>query len=164
MSTTDQDLLRLRALVGFLGEADQFGWWDTSFLETTGQRFLARPFPRSAMNAALHSVTVAAGHLHDKSVEKGDVVHLFRLPHIQERRLAEALRSEDALSVSNVVRDETTALEALGQMTGARTPRPGAVRVGEPDDVSTPDGIRDMAGYYYEAFTAGHRTFPYFST
>ena len=164
MPGNNQDLLRLRALVGFLGEADQFGWWNTSFLGKTGLHFLSRPFPRSTLNAALHSVTVTACHLHDESIGKGEVVHLFRLPHIRERQLAEVIRRQEAPSLSNIIRDQTAALETLENMAGARTARSGAVRVGEPTDVNTPDGIRDMAGYYYEAFTNGHRTFPYFST
>lgn len=163
MPATNQDLLRLRALVGFLGEADHFDWWNTSFLGKTGLQFLSRPFPRSTLNAALHSVTITARHLHDESIGKGEVAHLFRLPHIKERQLAEVLRRQDAPLLSNIIRDQPTALEALESMAGARTARTGAVRVGEPADVYTPDGIRNMAGYYYEAFTNGHRTFPYFS-
>lgn len=42
------NVLKLRLLVGFLGEKKQCNWWDTTFLEATGQRFLETVFPRTA--------------------------------------------------------------------------------------------------------------------
>jgi hypothetical protein len=62
-------LLQLRVLVSYLGEKDQFNWWDTSFLGKTGQKFLEINFPRSAFSAGVHSVTEAAKQLHDRRSE-----------------------------------------------------------------------------------------------
>ena len=129
-----QELIRLRTLVGFLGEEDQFSWWDTSFLSETGQRFLERTFPRSAFASGLYSVTVAARQLHDASVGKGDVAHLSE-----------------------------TALESLNEMSRVVSSTAGAVRVGRRDDLLTSDGIGQVAGYYHEAFTSDQQVFPYFS-
>ena len=155
--------IRLRALVGFLGESDQFGWWNTSFLSETGQRFLQRPFPRSAFAAGLHSVTVAARGLHDESVGKGSVTHLFRLQPTGERKLAEALRSFELRPLRDIVTDRDTAMGALDDMARVVSPAKGAIRVGRLDDLLTQDGIGQVAGYYHEAFATGEPIYPYFS-
>lgn len=155
-------LIRLRALVGYLGEENQLGWWDTSFLSDTGQRFLERTFPRSAFAAGLHSVTVAARRLHDASVGKGDVAHLFRLSPAQEREVSELLRGQDP-EVLDEVRDRETALGSLNEMSRMVSSTTGAVRAGRRDDLLTSDGIGQVAGYYHEAFTSDQQVFPYFS-
>ena len=158
-----KELIRLRTLVGFLGEEDQSDWWDTSFLSETGQRFLERTFPRSAFAAGLHSVTVAARRLHDASVGKGEVAHLFRLPPAQEREVSELLRNAGPDQILNVVQDRETALESLNEMSRVVSSTTGAVRVGRRDDLVTSDGIGQVAGYYHKAFTSDQQVFPYFS-
>ncbi|MCS4047859.1 hypothetical protein GGQ04_003015 [Salinibacter ruber] len=158
-----QELIRLRTLVGFLGEEDQFSWWDTSFLSETGQRFLERTFPRSAFASGLHSVTVAALQLHDASVGKGDVAHLFRLAPTQEREVSELLRDTEPDQILDGVQDSETALESLNEMSRVVSSTAGAVRVGRRDDLLTSDGIGQVAGYYHEAFTSDQQVFPYFS-
>lgn len=164
MSTqVGQDLIRLRAIVGFLGEESQCGWWDTSFLSETGQRFLERPFPRSALMAGLHSVTVAARRLHDASVGKGDVVHLFRLSPAKEREVSDLLRDLDSSQVLGDVRNRETALEVLNDMSRVVSGATGAVRVGRRDDLLTSDGLGQIAGYYHKAVVSDEQVFPYFS-
>jgi len=157
------DLIRLRALVAYLGESDQFGWWDTSFLSRTGQRFLQRPFPRSSFAAGLHSVTVAARDMHDRSVGKGNVTHLFRLGYANERKIAEELRRYDADSLRNAFSSRDAAMNALDEMARAVDPAQGAVRIGRVGDLLTRDGIGRIAGHYHAAFSSGDTTFPYFS-
>ena len=156
-------LIRLRALVGYLGEDDQFGWWDTSFLSDTGQRFLERPFPRSAFTAGLHSVTIAAQRLHDESIGKGRVEHLFRLPSAKEREVAEALRDIDPEPLLESVGNRETALSELDEMSRAVSATKGAVRVGRREDLLTSDGLGRVAGYYHQAFSTGETVFPYFT-
>ena len=163
MSEITENVIRLRSIVGFLGESDQFGWWNTSFLSDTGQRFLQRPFPRSAFVAGLHSVSVAARNLHDQSVGKGQVAHLFRLHYIGERELAEALRDLDLRPLRDRLSSKEAALDALDDMSRVIAPAKGAVRVGRVNDLFTQDGIGQIAGYYHAAFSANDTTFPYFS-
>jgi len=164
MVEVSSGLIRLRALVGYLGERDQREWWNTSFLSPTGQRFLERPFPRSSFSAALHSVTVAARRVHDESVGKGKVDHLFRLRPAMERQLAESLRSVDVEPIRSLIHTQDDALDGLKSMARAVSDRVGAVRVGERMDLQTPDGVGRLAGYYHAAFTSGQLVFPYFST
>lgn len=163
MNDLINDVIRLRALVGFLGESEQFGWWNTSFLSDTGQRFLRRPFPRSSFAAGLHSATVAARGLHDDSVGKGNVGHVFRLQYTSERDLAEALRDLEPSSLHGLLSSQQAAMDALDEISRVVTPAKGAVRVGLVDDLLTQDGIGQVAGYYHAAFSSGDMTFPYFS-
>src|SRR5688500_19324483 len=72
-------LIRLRVLVGFLGEKKQHGWWDTSFLDATGRKFLETTFPRTAFEAALRSASEAARLVHDAQIGRVGAFHLFRL-------------------------------------------------------------------------------------
>lgn len=88
-------LLHLRILVGYPGEKDQGNWWDTSFLNKTGQKFLEINFPRSAFAAAVHSVTEAAKQLHDRRIARGRVFHLFRLPATAEEKFHLQLLNTD---------------------------------------------------------------------
>jgi len=73
------DFVILRALVGYLGEKPQFGWWDTNFLSKTSLQFLEINFPRSYLSAGCVSVTQAAHRVHDQLIGKNGVFHLFRL-------------------------------------------------------------------------------------
>jgi hypothetical protein len=75
-------LLRLRIAVAYLGEKEQFAWWSTRFLGSTGRRFLEFIYPRSAFAAAVTSASEAAKTFHDFRIGKGRIYHLFRLPHL----------------------------------------------------------------------------------
>jgi hypothetical protein len=106
---------------------------------------------------------VAARRLHDKSVGRGDVGHLFRLDPAKEREMAEALRDIDPDPMLEVVAERDTALDALEEMSRAVSGATGAVRVGRREDLLTSDGLGRMAGYYHQAFTSGENVFPYFT-
>jgi hypothetical protein len=56
-------VLRLRLLVGFLGERAQFGWWPTAFYEPSGRLFLEPIFSKTAQSAQCHGVVEAARRL-----------------------------------------------------------------------------------------------------
>src|SRR5260370_41584991 len=92
-STAVRQMIRLRLLVGFLGERRQANWSDCSFLDPTGRRFLETTFPRTALNAALHSTSEAARIVHDSRIGRVGVFHLFRLPIDKEDKV-EAHTSE----------------------------------------------------------------------
>ena len=82
-----ESLARLRLLVAMLGEAAHAKWWRTEFLTAAGLRFLDRLYPRTSCAAALRATSVAARDLHDSSVGRGGVYHLFRLPGASEAPL-----------------------------------------------------------------------------
>src|SRR3989304_8423551 len=75
----------LRVLVGALGELADPPWWRTRYLSETGLRFLERIYPHPAFAAAVGATTIAARAVHDESIGRGSVSHLFRLPQSFER-------------------------------------------------------------------------------
>ena len=54
------DLVRLRVLVGYLGEKAQFGWWPTEFYAGTSEAFLAPVFGKTVDLARYNGVLEAA--------------------------------------------------------------------------------------------------------
>jgi hypothetical protein len=157
-------LIKLRLLVGFLGEKRQANWWDCGFLDATGRRFLETTFPRTAFFAALRSTAEAARLLHDKRIGRVGVFHLFRLPvdteDALEAHIAD-LPNEEALSwVSSC----ETALEELGRMDETRVSAPpGPVQVGVEKKILVPSSISDLAAHYHSAFEGNFQCFPYFA-
>ena len=79
-------ILRLRLLVGFLGERSQFAWWNTTFFGDYSLRSLEFVVPKTAALAQYHGVVEAALRLHDEQVNVG-TFHLFRLPEEVEQDL-----------------------------------------------------------------------------
>lgn len=110
------DLLKVRLLVGYLGEIDQFGWWKTSFYQSASQAFLAPIFPRTGHVAKYHGVAEAARLVHDESLSAGSY-HLFRLPEELEHDLHTALAEVEDLAIQDVsIRGKDAAFEKLREM------------------------------------------------
>lgn len=156
-------VLRLRGIVGFLGEKAQSGWWDTSFLNPTGQQFLTVTFPRTAMVASLTSVTEAARRLHDERIGKGGVYHLFRLPLPAEEQLHQMLLESDWAFLKDEIKDRATAMETLRKQAkdGLRAPE-GPVQVGTGKNMLTSFALEELAKHYHDAFSRSIQSFPYF--
>ena len=159
-----EKLLQLRALVGYLGEKDQFNWWDTNFLGKTGQKFLEINFPRSAFSAAVHSVSEAAKQLHDSRIGRGRVFHLFRLPAGTEEKLHLLLLNSAPATLPPYLGSMDQALEGLRQMADSTLDAPeGPVQVGTAKDILSEFAIGEMAKHYHAAFDSRKQTFPYFT-
>ena len=89
------DLAKMRAVVGYLGERNQSGWWQSSFFAPGSQAFLAPVFGRTRLLAQCTGVAQAAAVVHDERIGVGDVYHLFRLPEDIEQALHRALHSHE---------------------------------------------------------------------
>jgi hypothetical protein len=156
-------LIKLRLLVGFLGEKRQANWWDCSFLDATGRRFLETTFPRTAFCAALRSTTEAARLLHDSRIGRVGVFHLFRLPvdieDALEPHIADWPSKDHPLSwISSC----DTALEELRRMDESHVSAPeGPVQVGVEKKILAPGSISDLAAHYHSAFAGNFHCFPY---
>lgn len=158
-----QSVLRLRWVVAYLGEKDQRGWWDTSFLNENGRYYLAINYPRTAKSAALHSATVAARRLHDERIGRGRVHHLFRMPLEWEEDLQAEVRKADDWLPS--VDSEADALAVLGDLAAPRTngeeyAAVGPVQLRDSAALDEPL-VQAMAAYYLSAFESKNQTFPY---
>ena len=158
-----QSFVQLRFIVGFLGEKEQCGWWDTAFLGSTGLRFSEINFPRSAVAAAGTSVVEAARRLHDSRIGKGGVFHLFRLPPAIEESVHRGLMQVDAEQVKQTITSRDTALAALREFAGETVDAPeGPVQVGSVKGILTAKAVEEVAKHYLDAFENDKMTFPYF--
>ena len=81
----------VRVLVGVLGELGEPPWWRTRYLSDTGLRFLERIYPRTAFAAGVRGCGIAARGVHDESIGRGKVFHLFRLPRSFENDIENEL-------------------------------------------------------------------------
>jgi hypothetical protein len=156
-----EDILRLRVLVGYLGERQQPSWWASSFFDPTSEAFLAPIFGDAAANARVVGVTEAARRIHDDAIGVGRTFHLFRLPETLEQALHLAVsRSKQAASIKSV----DTALAELGALSSCDSvPKPGPSHVGPLTMLANMQWVPVVASHYQAAFAAGIRTFPYFA-
>lgn len=159
-----EQLIQLRALVGFLGEKDQCRWWDTAFLGPTGQKYLSINFPRSAVAAGVNAVTEAARRLHDSRIGKGGVYHLFRMPAASEEKLRRQLLEGQPQPILSCFENKEDALQKLKAMfeSGVSAPE-GPVQVGTEKRILSSFAVEEIAKHYHDAFATGKQTFPYFT-
>jgi hypothetical protein len=159
-------LARLQVLVSVLGGAAHAKWWRTEFLTAAGLRFLDRMYPRTSCAAAIRATAVAARELHDSSIGRGGVYHLFRLPEPLEGQL-HALAGRGFFD--QVLRDLGPSLEIrevlLAQFDGLavdlREAEPGPQRIGSVRDLRRGNLLGRWAGAYLHAFRKEYRVFPY---
>jgi hypothetical protein len=158
------DLLKMRLLVGYLGEIDQFGWWKTSFYQPASQAFLAPIFPRTGHVAKYHGVAEAARLVHDESLSAGSY-HLFRLPEELEHDLHTALAEVEDPEIQDAsIHGKDAAFERLREM-GDRSISPpnGPISLGQINALRTSHSIVQMAGIYAASFQRGSKALPYFT-
>jgi hypothetical protein len=157
-------LIKLRLLVGFLGEKRQANWWDCSFLDATGRRFLETTFPRTAFCAALRSTAEAARLLHDSRIGRVGVFHLFRLPVDHEDALEAHIADWPSEDAPGWISSRDAALEELRRMGESHVSAPqGPVQVGIEKKILAPGSISDLAAHYHSAFAGNFQCFPYFA-
>lgn len=157
-------LALLRLGVGYLGERKQAGWWDCSFLDATGFRFLETTFPRTARSAALRSTTDAACTVHDRALGRVGNYHLFRLPPMLEDHLEHAFEGLDWSEAGRQIESRDAAMDLLKWVADALIKAPeGPVQVGVERRILTETSVRELAAHYHSAFQDGIRCFPYFA-
>jgi hypothetical protein len=159
-----QQLVRLRLLVGFLGEKRQANWWDCGFLDVTGKRFLQTTFPRTFLSASVRSTTEAARLVHDSRIGRVGVFHLFRLPvDIEDQLEGHIPETADALAGGTEL-SRDGALEELSRFCESHvTAPPGPVHIGVPKKILTASSVSELAAHYHSAFSKTFQCFPYFA-
>lgn len=154
-----------RAVVGYLGEKDRHGWWQSSFFAAGSKAFLAPVFPRTQLLAQFNGVTQAAGLKHDERIGVGNVYHLFRLPEDIEqglyRVLHESVVGESVIQCLTSIEDAVASLKQFaGDQKGSGV---GPVRIGGTLDLRSNQHWRPAAATYLHAFDHGTQSFPFFS-
>ena len=113
------DLLRLRAIVGYLGEQSQLNWWSSDFFAPTADAFLEPIFPRTMFQTQVAGVSAAAAQLHDEHIGVGNVFHLFRLPEEFEQSFHQRLHDADVReAIVSITTSQEAAIEFLDQEYG----------------------------------------------
>jgi len=159
-----QQIIRLRLLVGFLGEKRQANWWDCGFLDPTGRRFLETTFPRTFALACIRSTSEAARFVHDSRIGRVGVFHLFRLPVDVEDQVEAHISELPYEYVGKVTSSQDAALDELIALLESEISAPeGPVQIGIPKRILTRTAISELAAHYHSAFKQGLQCFPYFA-
>jgi hypothetical protein len=157
--------LRLRLLVGYLGERSGFGWWPTSFFDPSSKLFLEPVFPKTLLLAQYHGIAEAARRLHDEHIGRGQVYHLFRLTEETEQNLHKMMQEErPADDVLAALKNRELAMQLLSSTAGsAGKVSEGPVAIGRLGDIWKADAVQKLAQVYVVAFTKGTKALPYFA-
>lgn len=160
------DLIRLRFIVGFLGEQLQPTWWNSSFFAPGSTMFLSPIFSKTVILAQYHGMQEAASRIHDERIGIGTgVFHLFRLPDAIERELHQLISDSDNMEM--FIKDlasESDARNALASFSNNELYQAvGPVRIGGRSDLGKIDSWQAVASYYQQAFDAQIQIYPYFS-
>ena len=156
-------LAKLRLIIGYLGEREQFGWWQSSFFTQGNNAFLFPLFSQTQILAQCNGVTHAAALVHDERIGIGHVYHLFRLPEEIEQGIHKSLH-EPALfqSVQKNITKSEMALDFLRKLTGPQLPTEvGPIRVGTIVALRDINSWQKVAGAYLYAFDHNVQIFPY---
>jgi len=161
-----ESVVRARLLVASLGESAATPWWRTEALNSTGLRLLERLFPRTAVGAALETVSRAATIEHDGHIGRLRAYHLFRLPIADEMVVRDHLRlpETDALLRQLVgLQERQDRLDALRGLAGGEslTTVQGPVHCGATNGVRRGKALQRMCAAYAGAFAAGKVAYPY---
>ena len=160
-----EELATLRSIVGYLGEREQFGWWQSSFFTQGSSAFLSPVFTRTQLLAQCNGITRAAALVHDERIGVGNVYHLFRLPEELEQGIHQILSDTGHEKAFQEMTGRTdSALEYLRENSTAQIQSSmGPTRVGKINSLRDQKTWRISAGLYLSAFEKGHQIFPYFT-
>jgi hypothetical protein len=161
-SAQNQQIIRMRHLVGFLGEKSQFGWWPTAFYGSSSRLFLEPIFSKTSTLAQHYGVVEAARRFHDEHLSVGSY-HLFRLPEEIEQDLHEMVQTKSGDLFDNELTVSTeTALGALGiSAISGNEHHVGPVLVGPVEDLRTAAVWMKISKIYWIALSSGTQAFPY---
>ena len=158
-------LAKLRAVIAYLGEHEQFGWWQSSFFSPGGRAFLSPVFAKTHVMAQCVGAAQAAALVHDERIGVGDVYHLFRLPEDIEQRLHTTLAdARFGGEITALVGSRESALTVLRtQARAIRAPGIGPVRIGIAEELRSPSSWKVVTAHYLDAFEHGAQSYPYFT-
>lgn len=157
--------IQLRVTVAVLGEKPAAAWWDSSFLDETGMRYLAFAFPRTPVLSAIQGATEAARLVHDEHIGKRGAVHLFRLSYEAELAVFERLRENERQPKARVItvpKGKAGALSKLLELASApEKGHEGPIFIGTGNPVADMAISTRMAALYLGAFEAEKSVFPF---
>jgi hypothetical protein len=156
-------MIRLRVLVGYLGEKSQFGWWPTEFHAATSEAFLSPVFGKTASLARYQGTLEASRRLHDEHIGVGQVFHLFRFPAVVEQSIHEELLQKgiDEAFLSDLASKDAACSALEGLSDSSTTGSEGPIKIGDLSDLGSKVWIGKTAACYLNAFNNNSKCFPY---
>ena len=159
--TVAADLAQVRVLVAAIGERTEPPWWPTQFFSPTGQKWMARVFPRTEFAARLSATTKAAIRVHEAAIGGRNRYHLFRLPGtLESATQREASALSDHISEASL----SEILRQLGEFAAEHQAAPGTgpVLIADLAHIGRSATVQVLAATYLAAASTGRRVFPYF--
>lgn len=158
-------LAEYRIVVGYLGEKEQFGWWQSSFFTRGSQAFLSPLFGRTQTLAQCNGVTRAAALVHDERIGVGHVYHLFRLPEEIEQGIHRILHEPSLVQqLQKMIESPESALNVLRKSTANKQLNgEGPILVGKIQSMRDTITWHTVARAYLSAFEQKSLVFPYFT-
>lgn len=158
------ELLKIRLIVGYLGEKNQYAWWSSSFFNPFSKTFLEPIFPKNGFLSQYVGVTAAASKLHDEYVNSG-VFHLFRLPEIIEQDLYQILKNYGDYSIlfnyTKAKEDALVILQSLAKQNPME--KEGPIFLGHITELNSVEELYLTAGIYHSAFQKNIKCYPYWA-
>lgn len=156
-------LLRLRVVIGYLGEKSQNGWWQSDFFSATANSFLAPVFPRTRFLTQVEGAGAAACVQHDERIGVGRVFHLFRLPEGFEQAFHQRLQEQEVIDeLSALVETSESAVSFLESEFGKSQKKDlGPVNVGDIQDVADEKVVSVISQHYLAGFRSESPVFPF---
>lgn len=161
-----ENLLKARLLVAMLGESASPPWWRSQATSPTGQRLLARLYPRTYVSAGAQTAGRAARREHDARIGRVGAFHLFRLPSADESLIAERLgdlafqrRLGEIVALPGIEERLGLLKELAGR--AKATVSPGPVLHGTIDELRSGVAFGRICATYAAAFRTGSPSYPY---
>lgn len=158
--------LKLRIIVGVLGERYHHRWWTTSFSDETSEMFLIPVFTKTHLLAQYHGIKEAACRIHDEYIGTGRVYHLFRFPEELEYELQNFSLTQFNLlaELFNSVKEPEFSLAELRRLAGEKKiSASGPISLGKTNALSKSNAVENLAQYYLGAFSENNKAYPYFA-
>jgi len=156
-----QMLAELRMVIGYLGEREQNGWWQSSFFTQGSDAFLSPLFGRTQILAQCNGVTQAAAIKHDELIGVGNVYHLFRLPEDMEQNIHKALHE---IKPNKILVSKEAAMDYLRKDSIKPDQSSlGPTRVGDKKSLFDLKSWKLVSGLYLYVFEKGVEIYPYFT-
>jgi hypothetical protein len=158
-----RSIAKLRMLVGYLGEKEQYGWWDSTFLSKSAPSFLNPVYPRTLLRAQCNGVTAAATAVHDSRIGVGNVFHLFRLPEGIESEVNELLSDKETVEflISSLASSEDALSRLQSHAADGANGAEGPIAIGTIKELESGRALGQLAAAYASGFKQGRQTFPY---
>lgn len=159
-------IAKARLIIGYLGEKDQFKWWESSFLSSSSSAFLLHPYPRTTLLAQYNGVCETALLVHDEFIGVGSNYHLYRLPVSIEEYAARLVQEPEFFEeLKDSLESRDGAINTLQNMSNSSVETSiGPVKVGIFSDESLESKLELMVSHYIHAYKEGYRCFPFMGT